>query len=117
MSKFWLWVHKNVEKSIQEKQQANAITGVTIGGSGKFYAETTKAYPTDRDEKCTAENFGSQNGFTFQVYPGRGGAVVKRTKYDVRSDRHDCTLYIVSNEDDTAKAIGEIVSMEMMRGE
>lgn len=51
----------------------------------------------------------------FTVTPARGGSVVCINSYDERRDTNNRLLYVIDENEDIAKRIGEIVSMEMLR--
>lgn len=61
---------------------------------------------TDMDHRTTIR---------FTVTPARGGSVVSINSYDERRDTTNRVLYVIDENEDIAKRIGEIVSMEMLR--
>lgn len=78
----------------------------------------------DRSELCLSSNkisvspdnsIGSNNQLSFTLTPAHGGAILTIRKYDERTDRNHYTNYIVRSDSDTAREIGQIVSMEMIK--
>ena len=61
---------------------------------------------TDMDHRTTIR---------FTVTPARGGSVVCINSYDERRDTNNRLLYVIDENEDIAKRIGEIVSMELLR--
>ena len=56
-----------------------------------------------------------RNTIRFTVTPARGGSVVSISSYDERKDTNNRVLYVIDENEDIAKRIGEIVSMEILR--
>lgn len=56
-----------------------------------------------------------RNTIRFTVTPARGGSVVSIISYDERKDTNNKVLYVIDENEDIAKRIGEIVSMELLR--
>lgn len=51
----------------------------------------------------------------FRVFSAVGGKVVEFSRYDRRSDRRDCTTYIITNEQDFGERISKIATMENLK--
>jgi hypothetical protein len=50
-----------------------------------------------------------------QIYKASGGFVVETRQYDRRTDRHNNTMHVVTEEQDLGQALGKIVMMEALR--
>jgi len=51
----------------------------------------------------------------FKVYSAIGGKIVEFSRYDRRTDRHDHTLYIISNDEDFGQRIAKIATLENLK--
>ena len=56
------------------------------------------------------------NGMRLQIYKASGGFVVETRRYDERTDRHDNTMHVITEEEDLGERLGKIVMMESLRG-
>jgi hypothetical protein len=54
-------------------------------------------------------------GMRLQIYKASGGFVVETRQYDRRTDRHNNTMHVVTEEQDLGQALGKIVMMEALR--
>jgi hypothetical protein len=55
-------------------------------------------------------------GMRLQIYKASGGFVVETRRYDERTDRHDNTMHVITEEEDLGERLGKIVMMESLRG-
>jgi hypothetical protein len=61
-------------------------------------------------------NIGSNNNkLHFAVYKAQGGHVVEFNHYDQKTDRHYEALHIITDQEDFAKELGNIVFMECLQ--
>lgn len=51
----------------------------------------------------------------FKVFNAVGGKVVEFRQYDRRTDRSNCTTYIITNEQDFGERIAKIATMENLK--
>lgn len=58
----------------------------------------------------------SSDGMRLQVYKASGGYVIETRSYDHKSDRHHCTMHVITDEEDLGNRIGKIIMMEALRG-
>jgi hypothetical protein len=56
------------------------------------------------------------HGMRLQIYKASGGFVVETRRYDERTDRHDNTMHVITEEEDLGERLGKIVMMESLRG-
>ena len=56
------------------------------------------------------------NGMRLQIYKASGGFVVETRRYDERTDRHDNTMHVITENEDLGERLGKIVMMEALRG-
>jgi hypothetical protein len=56
------------------------------------------------------------NGMRLQIYKASGGFVVETRRYDERTDRHDNTMHVITEDEDLGERLGKIVMMEALRG-
>ena len=59
-------------------------------------------------------NFSSE-GMRMQIYKASGGYVVETRQYDNRTDRHNCTMHVITEEQDLGDSLGKIVMMEALK--
>jgi hypothetical protein len=57
----------------------------------------------------------SNNKLHFSVYRAQGGHVIEFTHYDSVKDRHSESLHIITDQEDFAKELGNIVFMECLQ--
>lgn len=51
----------------------------------------------------------------FKVFSAVGGKVVEFRRYDARTDRSNCTTYIITNDQDFGERISKIATMENLK--
>lgn len=56
-----------------------------------------------------------RHSIRFNVMPARGGTIVQLHQYDRRTDDTTTLTYVISDGEDVATRVAEIVSMEMLR--
>jgi hypothetical protein len=56
------------------------------------------------------------HGMRLQIYKASGGFVVETRRYDERTDRHDNTMHVITEDEDLGERLGKIVMMEALRG-
>jgi len=56
-----------------------------------------------------------ENTIKFNVTPARGGSVLEAHSYDSKTDNRISCIYVIPENDDIATAIGQIVSLELMK--
>jgi len=57
----------------------------------------------------------SSEGMRLQIYKANGGYVVETRNYDNRTDRHYCTMHVITEEQDLGDSLGKIVMMEALK--
>jgi len=57
----------------------------------------------------------NNNKLHFSVYKARGGHVVEFSHYDSVRDCHNESLHIITDQEDFAKELGDIVFMECLQ--
>ena len=57
----------------------------------------------------------SSEGMRLQIYKANGGYVVETRNYDNRTDRHHCTMHVITEEQDLGDSLGKIVMMEALK--
>lgn len=60
-------------------------------------------------------SIGHNNKLHFSVYKAQGGHVIEFNHYDSVKDRHFETLHIITDQEDFAKELGNIVFMECLQ--
>jgi hypothetical protein len=55
------------------------------------------------------------NGMRLEVYKASGGFVVETRRYDERTDRHQNTMHVITEDEDLGEKLGKIVMMEALR--
>lgn len=54
-------------------------------------------------------------GMNFTVYRANGGYIVEHRVYDRKTDRHDNSLHIITDDKDLGEEIGRIITYENLR--
>jgi len=55
-------------------------------------------------------------GMRLQIYKASGGYVIETRTYDQRTDRHNNTMHVITEDEDLGERIGKIIMMEALRG-
>ncbi len=51
----------------------------------------------------------------FKMYKASGGTIIETAMYDDRKDRHNVSLYVVTNDKNLGEEIGKIITMESLK--
>ncbi len=51
----------------------------------------------------------------FKMYKASGGTIIETAMYDDRKDRHNISLYVITNDKDLGEEIGKIITMESLK--
>ena len=65
--------------------------------------------------QLVSENSLSSDGMRLQIYRANGGYVVETRNYDNRTDRHNCTMHVITEDQDLGDSLGKIVMMEALK--
>ena len=57
----------------------------------------------------------SIDGIAFNVMPANGGVIVQTRQYDRKTDRNLYNTHIITNQEDIAARVGQIVALELLR--
>lgn len=57
----------------------------------------------------------ASQGVNFTMYQANGGTVVELRNYDVVTDRHNNTLYVIPTESDLGQQLAHIVTIEALK--
>ena len=73
---------------------------------------------TERDmpQIAVSDDKLSSEGMRLHVYKASGGFVIETRKYDHKTDRHQTTLHVITEEEDLGERMSKIVMMEALRG-
>jgi len=63
----------------------------------------------------TRGSFESDNGLNMQVYKAIGGKIISFNNYDNKTDRHQRSVYIITDEQDFERELGKCITMESMK--
>jgi hypothetical protein len=76
-------------------------------------------FPKDELQSSTAvspvANYVEIDGMNFNVMQANGGVIVQLRKYDRKTDRNNHSTHIITDNEDLAERIGQIVALEMLR--
>lgn len=64
---------------------------------------------------ASREEVQSDPVLNFKVFNAVGGKVVEFRTYDRRTDRNNCTTYIITNDQDFGERISKIATMENLK--
>lgn len=57
----------------------------------------------------------NSNGMNFTVYRASGGHVIENRVYDRKTDRHNNSLHIITDDKDLGEELGKIITFESLR--
>lgn len=90
----------------------------------KWFAKKCKeAWEDARNEKLSSPSVVvsetdsrlSSNGMHFTVYRANGGHIIEHRIYDRKTDRHNNSLHIITDEKDLGEELGKIITFENLR--
>lgn len=55
------------------------------------------------------------DGLRFTVMSANGGVIIQLRQYDRKTDRNNNSTYIITDDEDVATRVGQIVSMELLK--
>ena len=58
----------------------------------------------------------SSDGMRLHVFKASGGFIVETRQYDHKTDRHNTSLHVITDEEELGDRIGKIIMMEALRG-
>ena len=61
-------------------------------------------------------SFDANNGLNMTVHPADGGYIVQFNHYDHKIDRSFQSLHIITNDEDFAERISQIITLELIKG-
>ena len=91
----WLykWLHKKIKKIETEDHIDQLEAGSVVSVSSSI----------------------DSRGMNFTVYRANGGYIVEHRVYDRKTDRHDNSLHIITDDKDLGEEIGRIITYENLR--
>ncbi len=98
MKKIFKWLGKKIEQSTYENH--------------KIVAE--KDYQAGLVSVSPRHDIGS-NSLNFKIYKASGGTVLETVSYDRKTDRHNNSLYVITDDKDLGKEIGKIITLESLK--
>ena len=98
MKKIFKWLGKKIEQSTYETQK--------IVSERDYQSGLVSVSP--RHEIGT-------NSLNFKIYKASGGTVLETGSYDKKTDRHNSSLYVITDDKDLGKEIGKIITLESLK--
>jgi hypothetical protein len=98
MKKIFKWLGKKIEQSTYENH--------------KIVAE--KDYQAGLVSVSSRHDIGSSS-LNFKIYKASGGTVLETVSYDRKTDRHNNSLYVITDDKDLGKEIGKIITLESLK--
>jgi hypothetical protein len=65
--------------------------------------------------RSARESFDSDEGLNMQVYKAIGGKIISFNRYNHKVDRHNRTVYIITDEQDFERELGKIITLESLK--
>jgi hypothetical protein len=93
MKWFWKWVHKKVENSLEVGREQDPKYSNILAPSASR----------------------ADQSLNFEMMNAEGGFVLRQNWYDPVKDRHNSKMYIISENEDVAVRVGEIVQLAILR--
>ena len=78
-------------------------------------SNSPEAYPSKQPRGIVADSNEFGDPIRFSVTPANGGVVVTVRTYDKLKDRSKETIHVIHEDTDYAKAVGDIVAMEILK--
>jgi hypothetical protein len=82
-------------------------------------SEESKSYPED---SCVPSSLAKNsnvindrsNAMNFTVHAATGGKVIQVSVYDPRTDRHNTSLYVITDKEDLGEELSQIITKESL---
>lgn len=78
-------------------------------------SNSPEAYPSKQPRGIVADSNEFGDPIRFSVTPANGGVVVTVRTYDKLKDRSKETIHVIHEDTDYAKAVGDLVAMEILK--
>lgn len=96
--KQWLWKYVKEAAVIEESQQIKEILR-----------------PADHIISTSSNSLDSDKGIRFQIYKATGGMIIETNFYDRLKDRHQSSLYVITDDKDLGLEISKILTLETLK--
>jgi hypothetical protein len=100
------WFKQLIVKWVREDWDSVRHTGLEMGTSNKIGIAISKSDSASID---------SDPILHFKVFNAVGGKIVEFRRYDRKTDRSDCQVYIIGKDEDFGEKIAKISTLEVMR--
>lgn len=80
-----------------------------------FEEKCANAVPHPLGSSGNSASPGDDPVLNFKIYSAVGGKIAEFRRYDRKSDRNDCTTYIITDEQDFGDSISRIATMEKLK--
>ena len=97
-------------KSVKEAVDAERRNEVNVVGASDIIS--TRGLKVGRQETAIDQ---PERAIQFTVYTANGGRVIETRRYDRKTDRNNNSTYIITDDEDVATRVGQIVSMELLK--
>jgi hypothetical protein len=81
-----------------------------------LHPKDSDVYPAKLAVSASSDGVDMDSSLRFNVLVGSGGVVVQIHRYDRKNDRSNNTTHIIADGEPIAERIGQIVSMEILKG-
>ena len=98
------WFKRMVVKWVKEDWDSPQHRGIEMGTSNKLISTKSDTASIDSDPILH-----------FKVFSAVGGKIVEFRRYDRKTDRNDCQVYIIGKDEDFGEKIAKISTLEVMR--
>jgi len=76
--------------------------------------EDKRNYPEDSKVTVSSGIGDRSNGMNFIVHAATGGKVIQVSVYDPRTDRHNTSLYVITDKEDLGEELAQIITKESL---
>ena len=78
--------------------------------------DETELYPAKQTNMSVQDSYSIESqGINFNIHKASGGFIVETRNYDIKTDRRDKKLYVITEDVDLGVEIGKIITMECLR--
>jgi len=81
----------------------------------KKYHQAQSGKLSPSPQATVVSNVIGANGLNLSVYKADGGTVIEFRQYDYKTDRHVNSLHVITDQDNFAERLSQIITLELMK--
>jgi len=93
------------------KKMVKTVVKWSVSEDKRYYTEDSCA----QSPVTKGSSIGDRsNGMNFTVHAATGGKVIQVSVYDPRTDRHNTSLYVITDKEDLGEELAQIITKESL---